>query len=130
MTNLEPSHSPRSTPYGTLPAHRNSLIGYFANVFGRNMVLFALLVFLAVSTAKLLGLRSAQDKEEFYLLNGVENSVVVSIDGEILVSANFDPKTKTLTGAYVVRKLSDGKPWSLRLERVGPLKSFSKANQQ
>jgi hypothetical protein len=110
--------------------HHRSLLGHSVNAFGRDLVLFVLFVIVIVLAAKMLGLRNAKEKEEFYLLSGVANSVVVSLDGEVLVLANFDPKTKTLSGTYIVRKLSDGKPWSLRLERIGPLKSLPKTKEK
>ena len=110
-----------------IDSQARSLYIDFANAFGRNALLLALCALLAITVAKMLGTQNAQSKEDFYALEEMGDSVVVWIDGDILVSAEYDPKTKTLTGNYTVRKVSESKPWSLRKVHVGPLQGVPKS---
>ncbi len=75
----------------------------------------------AILLAYLLGHQSVREQMNFFVLGDDPNSVAVLIDGEVMVSGSFDRQSKTLSGSFSVHKLSDGKPWSLRLEKVGPL---------
>jgi len=94
--------------------------------FGRNALLLVGMAIAAVVLANMLGLKHAELKEDFYITKDRPNFVVVWIDGDVLVSAGFNPKDKRLSGDYVVQKLSDSKPWSLRKEHIGPLKAPAK----
>jgi len=107
-------------------ADQQSLFHNFLMAFGRNALLLVGMAIAAVVLANMLGLKHAELKEDFYITKDRPNFVVVWIDGDVLVSAGFNPKDKRLSGDYVVQKLSDSKPWSLRKEHIGPLKAPAK----
>jgi hypothetical protein len=68
------------------------------------------------------GRRSAIEQEEFNVVDGEGNFIVLRIYGDIVVSAAFDPKTRQLGGLITVTKLSEGKGIGVRRNNLGRLK--------
>ncbi|GAB6142097.1 hypothetical protein JCM14076_28260 [Methylosoma difficile] len=68
------------------------------------------------------GRRSAIEQEEFNVLDGSSNFVVLRIYGDTVVSASYDPKTLQLDGLVTVAKLSEDKGLGIRRTTLGRLK--------
>lgn len=107
-------------------AQPHSLMSFFHNVVGKGGIILLLLVMLTIMLSYNLGLQNAREQETFFVLEDAPDSAVLHIDGEVLVAGSFDQQTKMLKGSFIVRKLSDGKPWLLRQEKIGPLVSAQK----
>jgi hypothetical protein len=102
------------------------LIGIIMRIAGVQFLTLAFFAIFVVLFSFTIGRQDAKDKEMFYLLEDSPNVAVLAVEGELIIAAPFDPQTKTLKGSFEIRKLSDGKPWLLREDKVGPLKPFEK----
>lgn len=71
------------------------------------------------------GRRSAIEQEEFNVLDGSPNFVVLRIYGDTVVSVSYDPKTLQLDGLVTVAKLSEDKGLGLRRTTLGRLKKVA-----
>jgi len=95
--------------------------GLLHRTVGAGWVRVGLFAVLTIFLANMLGRTHAREQETFFVLEDAPDSVVVVMDGDVLVAANIDRSTKALKGSFSVRKLSDGKPWNLRHEKFGRL---------
>lgn len=68
------------------------------------------------------GRRSAIEQEFFNRLEGDPNAIVLRIYGDVLISANFDPKTRQLDGLIRIQKMEGGKWLAIRETKLGRLK--------
>lgn len=106
-----------------IEAHTNthSLYGLLRNAIGVAWMRLGLFAGITILLASTLGRTHAREEDTFLVFEDSPNSAVIVVDGDMLVAANFDPKTNTLSGSFFVRKLADSAPWKLRQKKIGRL---------
>lgn len=103
-------------------AQKHTLTGKAAGVLGESGVSLAAAALLLLLLANIVGNNAARNQEEFYVVAARSNTVVLSMEDNILILGTYDPKTMTLSGTYLVEQLSDSHYWSLEKQHVGKLK--------
>lgn len=103
----------------------NDIYALLIGQFDRSTIVTLTLVISIIVFAYGDGRRSAIEQEEFNVLDGSPNFVVLRIYGDTVVSASYDPKTLQLDGLVSVAKLSEDKGLGLRRTTLGRLKKVT-----
>jgi hypothetical protein len=99
----------------------HSLYGLLRSVIGVGWMRLGLFAGITILLANTLGRTHAREEETFLVFEDSLSSAVIVVDGDMLVAANFEPKTNTLSGSFSIRKLADSTPWNLRQKKIGRL---------
>lgn len=91
------------------------------NVYGSKYTRAFLLIILFPLFANLIGIGEALKQEDFYLLNGKPNTIVVRKFGENLICIRINPKNHIITDTIFVYKINDKDPIQLNQRHIGPL---------
>jgi hypothetical protein len=96
----------------------------FNRIFGQDLAPLLLSLVFLVSIINLMwpiGRMEASSKEEFPVIGGSPEMVILRIYGDKLICAPFDRATKEVKRVYVILKIADDLNLKLSLEKVGPL---------
>jgi len=108
-------------------AQKFSLLDKVAGTFGEHTIRLVALGLVLLMLSNLLGIKTAKEKTDFFVLLDTPRFVVVDMDDNTIVLAEYDPKTLTLTGLYQVEHFSDSAPRTFRLEHIGKLAAAPKS---
>jgi hypothetical protein len=95
---------------------------------GRKALIIILFLILLLDVSHHAGHAAALKQEEFLVANTSPEMVVLRIYGDHLICAPFDRATKEVQRSFIVLKVADNPQLMLRLEKVGPLRSYSAPN--
>lgn len=104
-------------------AIKSSLESLVASIVGRSAMQLAMFLCLLIPLAYMAGRKDAAMQETFFVLNGQPSSVIVEMEGDTAILANYDEASKVLSGEYRIVRLGDSTAWVLRRERIGRLSS-------
>ncbi len=89
--------------------------------YGRWLVTTLVYVYIGITFAYNFGRQYAESREEFFVAVNQNNSVILAIYDDTLVTAEVNHETKSLIGPISVTKLDNIKNLVIMKERVGPL---------
>lgn len=95
---------------------------------GKNAMTLIMILWLLLVISNNAGDAAALKQEEFLVANTSPEMVVLRIYGDHLICAPFDRATKEVQRSFIVLKVADDPQLMLRLEKVGPLRSYSAPN--
>ena len=98
------------------------IYGTFFDLFDRATKITFFIILAMMIFAYGDGRRSAIEQEEYNLVEGKTNTILLHIYGDIFVLTSFDPKTHQLSGLVKLSKISDEKGIEVRRTFIGRLK--------
>ncbi len=103
-----------------------TLLDKVAETFGEHSIRLAAFGLILLVLGNELGIKTAKEKTDFFVLTDTPGFVVVDMDDNTIILAEYDSKTLTLTGLYQVENFSDSAPRTFKLEHIGKLAAAPK----
>ena len=83
---------------------------------------------LLILLSHLVGIKTAANQEEFFVLSDRPAYVVALMDDNLMVLASYDSTTSKLTGTYRIARLAESREWEMQKRRTGKLAAWSGSN--
>lgn len=100
----------------------DSVFAYYLRQGIGNILIIGIWISIAAQAAYSLGELEAKKKTEFLVRSSVPETVVLTIDGDYFVTAQFDRAKKTVEKNIVVIKAAEAPNVAMHFETVGPLR--------
>lgn len=108
-------------------AQKHTLLEKTKGIIGEDGLRLLAFSLILLIMATVIGGNTAKNQEDFYVLAGRPNAVILSMHENVLILGNYDPETLMLSGSYVLEQLSDAHQWKLEKRKIGKLKPPPKA---